>query len=98
VSTEKISRPGPGRQATSFSRGHDYLRKVDPVIGRLIEQRPDFDPLAWLDELPPMGPVRVSPLSGDRTTALRRCDKADSRPRHVPFRWPHAIVRPAVGR
>jgi DNA-3-methyladenine glycosylase II len=27
---------------------------VDPVIGRLIERRPDFDPHAWLDELPPM--------------------------------------------
>ena len=24
------------------------------MIGRLIEQRPDFDPQAWLDELPPM--------------------------------------------
>jgi DNA-3-methyladenine glycosylase II len=24
------------------------------VIGRLIERRPDFDPRAWLDELPPM--------------------------------------------
>jgi DNA-3-methyladenine glycosylase II len=54
MSTEKISRQGPGRQATSFSRGQDYLRKVDPVIGKLIEQRPNFDPLAWLDELPPM--------------------------------------------
>ena len=54
VSAEKISRPGAGRRATSFSRGQDYLRKVDPVIGRLVEQRPDFDPLAWLDELPPM--------------------------------------------
>jgi DNA-3-methyladenine glycosylase II len=54
VSTEEISRPGPGRQATRFSRGQDYLRKVDPVIGKLIEQRPDFNPHAWLDELPPM--------------------------------------------
>lgn len=24
------------------------------MIGRLIEQRPDYDPHAWLDELPPM--------------------------------------------
>ncbi|HWF16984.1 MAG TPA: hypothetical protein VG244_12440 [Acidimicrobiales bacterium] len=24
------------------------------MIGRLIERRPDFDPHAWLDELPPM--------------------------------------------
>jgi DNA-3-methyladenine glycosylase II len=27
---------------------------VDPVIGQLIARRPDFDPHAWLDELPPM--------------------------------------------
>jgi DNA-3-methyladenine glycosylase II len=54
VSTENISRPGSRREATSFSRGQDYLRKVDPVIGQLVEQRPDFDPHAWLDELPPM--------------------------------------------
>ncbi len=27
---------------------------MDPVIGQLIDRRPDFDPRAWLDELPPM--------------------------------------------
>lgn len=37
-----------------FRRAQNHLRKVDPVIGRLIERRPDFDPHAWLDELPPM--------------------------------------------
>jgi DNA-3-methyladenine glycosylase II len=35
-------------------RAQRHLRKADPVIGRLIERQPDFDPLAWLDELPPM--------------------------------------------
>jgi DNA-3-methyladenine glycosylase II len=54
VSTEKNSRQSPVRRATNLSRGQDYLRKVDPVIGRLVGQRPDFDPHAWLDELPPM--------------------------------------------
>jgi DNA-3-methyladenine glycosylase II len=54
VSTERISRSGPARQATSFTRGRDHLRKADPVIGHLIEERPDFNPYAWLDELPPM--------------------------------------------
>ncbi len=54
MSMEKNSRRGPDRRATSFSRGQDHLRRVDPVIGRLVEQRPDFDPQAWLDELPPM--------------------------------------------
>jgi DNA-3-methyladenine glycosylase II len=27
---------------------------VDPVIGQLIDRRPDFDPHEWLNELPPM--------------------------------------------
>ena len=31
-----------------------YLRDADPVLARLIEDRPDFDPRAWLAQLPPM--------------------------------------------
>jgi DNA-3-methyladenine glycosylase II len=31
-----------------------HLSAADPVIGRLIDRRPDFDPRAWLDELPPL--------------------------------------------
>jgi DNA-3-methyladenine glycosylase II len=42
-----------GRPAELW-RAQNHLRKVDPVIGQLIERRPGFDPLAWLDELPPM--------------------------------------------
>ncbi len=30
------------------------LRKADPVLARLIDDRPAFDPRAWLAELPPM--------------------------------------------
>jgi DNA-3-methyladenine glycosylase II len=37
-----------------FRSAQNHLRKVDPVIGKLIERRPDFDPHAWLDDLPPM--------------------------------------------
>jgi DNA-3-methyladenine glycosylase II len=32
----------------------EYLRNADPVVARLIDERPDFDPRAWLAELPPM--------------------------------------------
>ena len=35
-------------------RAREHLRQADPVIGRFIERRPDFDPRAWLDELPSM--------------------------------------------
>ena len=31
-----------------------YLRDADPVLARLIDDRPDFDPQAWLAQLPPM--------------------------------------------
>jgi DNA-3-methyladenine glycosylase II len=31
-----------------------YLRDSDPVLARLIDERPDFDPRAWLTQLPPM--------------------------------------------
>ena len=36
----------------ALARSH--LRDADPVLARLIDERPDFDPRAWLAELPPM--------------------------------------------
>jgi DNA-3-methyladenine glycosylase II len=46
--TEDSSRAGWLQQARS------YLRGADPVLARLIGDRPDFDPRAWLTELPTM--------------------------------------------
>ena len=31
-----------------------YLRDADPVLARLIDERPDFDPQAWMAQLPAM--------------------------------------------
>jgi DNA-3-methyladenine glycosylase II len=31
-----------------------YLRDADPVLARLIDERPDFDPQAWMTQLPAM--------------------------------------------
>jgi DNA-3-methyladenine glycosylase II len=31
-----------------------YLRDADPVLARLIDDRPEFDPRAWIAQLPPM--------------------------------------------
>ena len=31
-----------------------YLRNADPVLARLIDNRPTFDPRAWMAQLPPM--------------------------------------------
>jgi hypothetical protein len=31
-----------------------YLRRVDTVLGRLIDEHPDFDPRRWVERLPKM--------------------------------------------
>ena len=31
-----------------------HLRDADPVLARIIDERPDFDPWAWMADLPPM--------------------------------------------
>ena len=41
-------------RAAGLSAARSYLRKADPVLARLIDERPDFDPRAWISELPPM--------------------------------------------
>jgi DNA-3-methyladenine glycosylase II len=40
--------------AVWLPQARSYLRDADPVLARLIDERPDFDPRAWLAELPPM--------------------------------------------
>ena len=35
-------------------QARSYLHHADPVLARLIDDRPDFDPRAWLTQLPPM--------------------------------------------
>src|ERR1700742_4548114 len=37
-----------------LSGARSYLRDADPVLARLIDDRPDFDPRAWMSQLPPM--------------------------------------------
>jgi DNA-3-methyladenine glycosylase II len=41
-------------RAVLLPRARSYLRKADPVLAHLIDDRPDFDPRAWISELPPM--------------------------------------------
>ena len=37
-----------------LEQARNFLRGADPVLARLIADRPDFDPRRWLTELPPM--------------------------------------------
>jgi DNA-3-methyladenine glycosylase II len=46
--TEDSSRP------TWLQQARSHLRNGDPVLARLIDDRPAFDPRAWLAQLPPM--------------------------------------------
>ena len=43
----------PGR-AVWLQQARSFLRNADPVLARLIDERPAFDPRAWLAQLPPM--------------------------------------------
>lgn len=47
----------PGRARDREARLREaqaHLRDADPVIRRLIDAHPDFDPRAWMAELPPL--------------------------------------------
>jgi DNA-3-methyladenine glycosylase II len=37
-----------------LQQARSYLHHADPVLARLIDDRPDFDPRAWMAQLPPM--------------------------------------------
>jgi DNA-3-methyladenine glycosylase II len=41
-------------RATWLQEARSHLRGADPVLARLIDDRPDFDPRAWMTRLPPM--------------------------------------------
>ena len=41
-------------RAAWLQEARSYLRDTDPVLARLIDDRPAFDPRAWMATLPPM--------------------------------------------
>ena len=43
-----------GDRAEWLRRARSHLRDADPVLARIIDERPDFDPRAWISQLPPM--------------------------------------------
>jgi DNA-3-methyladenine glycosylase II len=43
-----------GASAVADPTAREFLRRADPVLGGLIDARPDFQPRAWLNELPPL--------------------------------------------
>jgi DNA-3-methyladenine glycosylase II len=45
---------GDSSRAAWLRQARSYLRNADPVLARLIDERPEFDPRAWMTQLPPM--------------------------------------------
>ena len=62
MATEGLEMTEPKHRATSgdatraawLKRARTRLRKADPVLARIIDRDPTFDPRAWIDDLPPM--------------------------------------------
>ena len=63
-------------------RARSYLRAADPVLARLIDDRPDFDPRAWMTQLPAMdlfgalGHHRITVIHASLTLLARLCGDA----------------------
>jgi DNA-3-methyladenine glycosylase II len=45
---------GDSGRAAWLRQARSYLHDADPVLAGLIDQRPDFDPRAWMTQLPAM--------------------------------------------
>jgi DNA-3-methyladenine glycosylase II len=45
---------GDSSRAAWLRQARSTLRYADPVLARLIDERPEFDPRAWIAQLPPM--------------------------------------------
>jgi DNA-3-methyladenine glycosylase II len=52
--TPRIRAVSNGLRVTEPDLAISHLRKADPVLARVIDTHPDFDPRAWLVNLPPM--------------------------------------------
>jgi DNA-3-methyladenine glycosylase II len=49
-----ISRGPDLSRAEWLNEARSYLRQADPVLAQLIDNQPDLDPRAWMDDLPKM--------------------------------------------
>jgi DNA-3-methyladenine glycosylase II len=45
---------GDSTPAGWLREARSFLRDADPVLARLVDERPDFDPRAWMSQLPAM--------------------------------------------
>jgi DNA-3-methyladenine glycosylase II len=57
---QRRSKAGGVTRAAWLKQARTHLRNADPVLARIIDRDPTFDPRAWLDELPPMDIYRAA--------------------------------------
>jgi DNA-3-methyladenine glycosylase II len=50
--TTKTHDPQRNAAAVADPEAREFLRKADPVLVQVIDAHPDFDPRAWINELP----------------------------------------------
>jgi DNA-3-methyladenine glycosylase II len=57
-----------------LQQARSHLRHADPVLARLIDDRPDFNPRAWMAQLPPtdLFGALLFQVTGCRVPATRR--------------------------
>jgi hypothetical protein len=60
-------------RAVWLQQARSHLRDADPVLARLIDDRQDFDPRAWMAQLPPMDLFGAC-CSRSPASSCRSCD------------------------
>jgi DNA-3-methyladenine glycosylase II len=73
-----------------YAAARKHLRAADPVLARLIDKHPNFDPRAWMAELPKMDTygALVFQIVGQQLSVRRH--ESDPRPSGGSFRWAFA--------
>ena len=54
MTARAVTRTPDSSRAQWLRQARSHLRDADPVLARLIDDRPEFDPRAWMSQLPPM--------------------------------------------
>ena len=54
MAARAVSPTSDDSRAQWLRQARSHLRGADPVLARLIDDRPEFDPRAWMSQLPPM--------------------------------------------
>jgi DNA-3-methyladenine glycosylase II len=54
VSSNSGASAGGHRKRDRYGEARTYLRNSDPVLAKLIDEHPQFDPRSWMEQLPKM--------------------------------------------